>query len=276
VLTGVLGWPGVERVWLPEWLADPEAVVTRVVTALMATERPVESVSPVPEPAVSVTVPAPPGLSAVVRPTPAPAPAVPPIPSVGLPATPVVEAAEAETFVPWTVRHLGYVDVLNSLPSRWAASAVAAALAEVVAADGPIHSDRLARLVANGYGLTRVAEARKAAILRQLPRDLRQERGEPVIWPPDRDPETWTAVRRSGEGVDRPFEHVPLREIVNAMVVTVRETAGMPRDELLREVLAIFGWRRRTSAFVERVDVALGLGMRSRRLIVDNDFVTSC
>ncbi len=33
VLEGVLGWPGIARVWLPEWLASPESVLDRLVTA---------------------------------------------------------------------------------------------------------------------------------------------------------------------------------------------------------------------------------------------------
>ncbi|MCW2697433.1 MAG: putative helicase, partial [Modestobacter sp.] len=37
VLRGMLGWPAVERVWLPSWLGDPDAVLDRLVTAVEAT-----------------------------------------------------------------------------------------------------------------------------------------------------------------------------------------------------------------------------------------------
>lgn len=36
VLTDVLGWPAVERVWLPTWLASPDAVVERLLAAAAA------------------------------------------------------------------------------------------------------------------------------------------------------------------------------------------------------------------------------------------------
>ena len=29
-----MGWPGVERVWLPDWVADPQGVVDRLMGSL--------------------------------------------------------------------------------------------------------------------------------------------------------------------------------------------------------------------------------------------------
>ena len=34
VLSGLMGWPGVERVWLPDWVADPQGVVDRLMGSL--------------------------------------------------------------------------------------------------------------------------------------------------------------------------------------------------------------------------------------------------
>ena len=34
VLSGLMGWPGVERVWLPDWVADPQGVVDRLMGRL--------------------------------------------------------------------------------------------------------------------------------------------------------------------------------------------------------------------------------------------------
>jgi hypothetical protein len=144
-----------------------------------------------------------------------------------------------------------------------------------VDAEGPIHTDRLAQLVANAFGLRRVAETRRTAILRHLPRALRRDDVESVVWPDARVPEEWEGFRSTPEGVDRPLEHVPLREIVNAMVPATRAAAGMSREELHREVLAVFGWRRRTRGATERMDAALELGVRSGRLRFDGAMVVS-
>ncbi|GAA1298257.1 DUF3320 domain-containing protein [Pseudonocardia xinjiangensis] len=258
VLTDVLRWPAVERVWLPTWLADPDVVIDRLVTAAGEAPRPAAIVEI--EPPVATP----------------PSPVVPVIASAGAVAPPRVDVVwppAPEVFVPWPVRHLGSVDVLDALPERAAALAVSAALTAVVDAEGPIHTDRLAQLVANAFGLRRVAETRRTAILRHLPRALRRDDVESVIWPDARAPEEWEGFRSTPEGVDRPLEHVPLREIVNAMVAATRAAAGMSREELHREVLAVFGWRRRTRGATERMDAALELGVRSGRLRFDGAMV---
>jgi hypothetical protein len=143
---------------------------------------------------------------------------------------------------------------------------------EVVTAEGPIHTERLARLVANSFGLNRVVGSRKSAILAHLPQTLRTDSSEPVIWPTERNPDHWTGFRRSAsEKNDRPIEHIALREIGNAMVASVREAAGFHRDELHREVLQVFGMRRRTPSVLERLDAALELAIRSHRLQTEPD-----
>jgi hypothetical protein len=176
-------------------------------------------------------------------------------------------------FEPWAVGRLGPVDVLDALPRPDAAAQVAAALRAAVTAEGPIHTDRLARLVANAYGLNRVVETRRAAILRHLPPDLRRDDLEPVVWPPDRDPDSWPGYRRTPADADRPLEHVPLREIVNAMVTCTRASAGMPPDELHRVVLAVFGGRRLTTGIADRLDTALRTGQHLNRLTHTNGIV---
>jgi hypothetical protein len=59
-------------------------------------------------------------------------------------------------------------------------------------------------------------------------------------------------------------------------VPATRAAAGMPREELHREVLAVFGWRRRTRGATERLDAALELGVRSNRLRFDGAVVMPC
>ncbi|OZM79663.1 hypothetical protein [Pseudonocardia sp. MH-G8] len=140
-------------------------------------------------------------------------------------------------------------------------------------AEGSIHLDRLARLVANGFGLSRVATSRREAILRHLPPGLRRESFEPVVWPAARVPEAWTGYRRPPEGVECPPEEIPLREFVNAMVGVSRAAAGAERRDLYREVLAVFEWKRRIAGVTERLDVALDLSVRTARLRFEGELV---
>ena len=274
VLIDVLGWPRVERVWLPEWLAAHDAVVARLVAATSATPQPTVG-SPAPRPLIApeqTAPPPPPGAPAEQ----APAPVLPPIASAAAPFRARARAGPGggrRAFRALDRPPLGSIDVLDALPAYQASTRVAEALTEIVAAEGPIHTDRLAFLVARGFGLSRVAETRKAAILRHLPRRLRKDLSEPVVWPPERDPEAWTGFRRTPVGVDRPVEHVPLREVVNAMVALTRASAGMPVEELHREVLGVFGGRRLTKGIASRLDAAFSLGMQAGRLTVEQGVV---
>jgi hypothetical protein len=273
VLGDVLGWRATERVWLPDWLADPDAVLDR----LHAVARD-EPAPPPPPPQSSPQAPAPgpaadgpgPGPAADAL-TPEPGPGAPDHESSG--AGPGAEAPDRESggaeFVPWVVRAAGTVDVLDALPQPRAAARVAGVLAAIVAAEGPVHADRLARLAGNALGLERVSESRRTAILGCLPPTVRVDDLEPVVWPDGVDPAAWTGVRRTPGGVDRPLVHVPLREIVNAMVAQTTASAGMSRTELHRATLAVFGGRRLTPGLAERLDAAVELGRTIGRLTGD-------
>jgi hypothetical protein len=240
MLVDVLGWPAVERVWLPDWLSQPSAVLDRLTAAMTA---------PVPPAEVELV------------------PTLPPTPPLVPPSSRGSHDREGvgpAWFVPWKPPTLGQLDAAQGAEIR-------RALVAAVVAEGPIHADRLARLVANAFGLTRVSDARREAILRHLPREVRRDEAEPVLWPPTlRD---WTGYRRTPEGVDRPLEHVPLREIGNAMVALSGASAGMDRDELHRATLAVFGFRRLTASTALRLDSAVAVAVREGRLRTDGHTV---
>src|SRR5690606_20751957 len=94
----------------------------------------------------------------------------------------------------------------------------------VVDAEGPVHVERLVRLVAASFGLSKVHENRHAAILKALPVSMRPKEG--FVWPEQVDPERWLTVRVPEPGSSRPLKEVPLIEIANAMRVAAEESGG--------------------------------------------------
>jgi len=157
----------------------------------------------------------------------------------------------------WTPSSLGDVSVLDDLPRGWAATRVRAAVREAIEAEGPIHPDRLARLVAGAFGLRRVAEDRKTAIKAVVPPEYKPRGGDGFYWPTSLDPSTWAYVRRPDLGESRPLDEVPRIEIANAMRVVAEETGGVTADELKRGALQILGGRRITDAVGMRLDAGL-------------------
>ncbi|MDN5914850.1 MAG: DUF3320 domain-containing protein [Pseudonocardia sp.] len=266
VLGTALAWPSVERVWLPEWLSDRDSVADRLATAL-ATSATRES-DPIPD-AAEVEQPTPSAPAAMPQITKASAqPAEPAILTSNVSAETGRRQIGQEPFQPWVLRTAGPRDVLDALPARSAAAQVSDVLVEVVEAEGPITFERLARLVARAFDLTRVAESRSSAIMRHLPRSVRRDDAEKVAWPSHRDPQAWVGFRPS-TAEERRLEEIPLREIGNAMRSAVAAAAGMDREELYAESLRTFGFVRRTPSVVARLDRAVELALRNGRVVMD-------
>ncbi|TFD05523.1 DUF3320 domain-containing protein [Cryobacterium sp. TMT1-66-1] len=261
VLQGLMRWPGVERVWMPEWLHQREETLDRLAESVrVAAQRPSAPI-PVTVPSASVSVPPP---SAPIRAA-AKHPSQVELPSplrgrpVTAPSNPLVVP-----YFEWQPSYRGSVSVLDELPRS--SARVQAVIRDVVAAEGPVHSVRLAKLVASEFGLDRVAQARAAAILRCVPPELQRSTDEPFHWPTDIDPATWLVARRTPLGGVRLIDHVSLLEIANAMRQCAASAAGMDETELKREALSLFGGRRVTEAIGQRLDAGLIYGLKSRRL----------
>jgi hypothetical protein len=141
-------------------------------------------------------------------------------------------------------------------------------------AEGPIHTDRLARLIAGGFDLGRVTTERRAAILACLPAGSTRDTTDPAFaWPAGLDPETWAGFRRTGPDDDRPLEHVSPLEIGNAMAALCLAGAGLSRDQLFQQTLMIFGFRRRTPAQLALLEAALTRATAAGRLRVEGAVV---
>jgi hypothetical protein len=244
----------VQRVWLPEWRADQGAVLDRLVAAVGPDRGPVV---PDAAPAVDdvdaldwddlewdeVDGPDEP-VATVARPVLAPA-----------------ALAGEQPFRPWTPRPVGDPQTLRRLEEPEAARAVRRALVSAIKAEGPVHRQRLAQLTAAAFGVARLSEARAEAVLALLPDPAAE-----YWWPRGVNPATWPGFRRQASHADRPLEHVPVEEIGNAMVALLRARAGLTREDLFDETLAVFGHRRRHPVLLPHLEAALSELVRNDRV----------
>ncbi|MFP5372016.1 MAG: hypothetical protein ACLGI3_14900, partial [Actinomycetes bacterium] len=148
-------------------------------------------------------------------------------------------------------------------PAASAARAVRRVLAAGIAAEGPVHVDRLAKLTVGAFGLSRAAEVRKAALLALLPPSAVVDG---YLWPEGVSPESYAGFRRQVSSTDRPLEHVSPEEIGNAMRALCRAGAGMRRDELLLQTATVFGYKRRAAAATPALEAALALALHRGRI----------
>jgi hypothetical protein len=253
VLRDGMKWPGVERVWLPEWLEHREAVLARLEVAVATA-----AAAPDPEPEPAPTMGP---VGAVDAPTVGVRPdADVRAPSIGdLRATGPVTRTHPDraTFSPWTVRSVGSLSDLDALPHGSAAYRVASTARQVVIAEGPVSPSRLARQVAAAFGLSRVFEQRQRAILAEVPRDLLRQDAEGFFWPDGTDPSSWTTARSGA----RPLDEIALEEIANAMHIVAEESGGLPEAEILRAALNVFGGTRMTDGVTARLRSGLRVAL---------------
>lgn len=248
VLSKLLHWPGVERVWLPEWLGQRAETVNRLREAVVAAklrllEPPVEEVAPPPvvEPVPSVS-----DQELVFRSAPGKVPTAAPR-----------RHSNLADFSPWVPVVIGSISVLDEIHASYNRSHVVKIAESIIDAEGPVHRDRLAKLVAGAFSLGKVNEARRRAIQRVVPADYQRPTDPDFYWPPGADPLMWRTVRTSPRGDGRPINEISLIEIGNAMAVSAEQSGGSGVDDLKREALNLLGLIKMMPATSARLDEAL-------------------
>jgi hypothetical protein len=171
-------------------------------------------------------------------------------------------------FVVWTPKPAGEKKVLDSLDDAKAARAVRRVLTAGLRTEGPVHRDRLVRVAAAAFGLSRVSPARRESLLGLLPDG--SEVGD-FVWPADLDPATWTGFRRQASGADRPLAQVAPQEIGNAMAALCRASGGLARSALFGATLEVFGTRRQTPALLPALEAGLAAAVAAGRLTEQPD-----
>jgi hypothetical protein len=266
VLSGLMNWPTVDRVWIPEWLLRREDVMERLISSIKsaasgkAQPPPLRS-TPVKESAFEAAI-----LAEQEAETEALRRSIDTERAVD-PSPPHLDDELGTRYQPWPSRLSGNVTVLDQLPGPQSARRVSAILSEIIEAEGPIHTDRLARLGAAAFGLNKVSAARANAILRQVDRSTIRFAGEPFAWPAGLDPETWAGFRSATGSDPRPIETVNWREIANAMAALCVAGQGMYEEEIKREALAVFGGKRMTEGITTALTAALDQALKTGRLV---------
>ena len=280
VLTDNMGWPAVERVWLPGWIRNRDAVVQRIKAAADEVAK-----RPAPDPEPSPTPEAEPDTEAVAEtatgaddPRDEPTIRVASLAGDTAPAEtlggswrheevrlprhassgPDVAARSEVRAVPFRDARSdevildGALDRLDDAETR---AQVRRRLEEIVAAEGPIEVQLLAMLVGRSFGLMRVRQARTDELLAMVPDSRRHRDGDhEFIWPDGVAPDDYQLVRVSEDVAPRSIDQISRVELRNAVRHVLEEPRGMRRDELRHEVMGLFGFRREGGHIRARLD----------------------
>lgn len=273
VLRSMMGWPVVTRIWLPDWLRDPDQVVARI-RGLVDQDQD----DPVAEE---------PWLEIADNQLPDPTPPAADIPPAAIhtaadigdgPIEPSRSEDEIATeFQPYPVSIAGTKGELGRLLTRSDPQDKAGRLvAEIIEAEGPIRPERMARLLISCFGLSRLGAARLEEVLALVPDTVTTDPEEDFLWPASKDPLQWQGHRRwDGPTKERPLDDIALREIGNAMTDLARSAMGITRDELRRETCRVFGGSRVTEGIAARLDRALEVAVARGQLVDDGGNITA-
>lgn len=276
VLEKMMRWPSVQRIWMPEWLGQPDEVIERIVAAVegkseqpsstltgkLSADELIETGQITPLNADGSVPEGVPPLEAK------------PFPLAGLDAINISasnDLAGETVFVECTTRVVAGREYLDALPHHpGAVEGVQNVMAQVVDIESPVHLPRLAKLVAACFDLTKVNQARTDAILQVIPANITVLDDEAFAWSAEMDPKTWRGFRRTPEGISRPIEVISWREITNAMVSLTSNNLGMNVEELKKETASLFGTKRITENISNYLDDVITRGVRSGKLILSD------
>jgi DNA polymerase III delta prime subunit len=293
VLTKQMGWSRVERVWLPTWLRDSELVVKQVVEAAQTAQEPPARV--VREAAETVVQAAADLLASATGRSLSSVSDGAAIGDVAVHATMTTAGPELDGNA--VVQFAGTAptaDVAATLPDdvspflpanaepkheRWILDDTGARLRDLVRAEieaivteeGPIVVDRLLKVVAGRFDLSKLHTNRKEQLRGYLPRGMVMiaPNGDRVAWPAGTDPETYRGYRVPTPGGQRELSEVPYEELRNALVRIIRAAHSIGEEDALRDTAREFGIFRVAAKVRERltrtVEAAAKEGKITRR-----------
>ena len=295
VLGALMRWPTVMRVWLPEWLAEPAKVTADLVRALddarvharaskekadlvhmivSAQDGDWRSTAPLPE---EIPRPGTTGGAAAawvqnaLQEREAVRCCVLDGDSGGADTEPVPEPVAVERdpreldFRPFEPRQVvGTSEELKSPLSGPVAARVDAAIKEVLEAEGPIEEQRLAKFVANLFGIQRVRAERIEVVLGRVSGKARRatDLGS-FLWPEGLSPESWRGFRRQerGQSGARSVEEIAPEEIRNALLYLVETGVGISRSDAVAELAEAFGIKRVSKGIRARLEAVIDLAV---------------
>lgn len=260
ILTG-LGWRAVARIWLPAWIEERDAVLSDLQRRLEtldseddsdaeAHEVDLPDLPPLPEPDRDQIMPPPP-----VEPV--------PIDIVDTGATP---------FSPFQAKVIGDPTILDRSSTRKEDREIVETLIAAVAKrEGPVESRRLAKLVANCLGLSRVPDKRVNQVLLAVdPTTVFSDAIGSFVYPSGSRPETLEGFRPSQNAITRQPDEVSVAEYTNAIVWLLSQERSLSVEVTMREVGALFGFRRMTKNVNEVLTRALDEAVAAGAIILDD------
>ncbi len=180
-----------------------------------------------------------------------------------------VKESTDDLYRPAPHRVAGDRAVLDTITASANKDLVLEHLEEIVSVEGPIEAQRLARLLANRFGLQRVQAQRQETILGCLPKERRNRTALGTFyWPEGMTPDEYTGYRRtSADGEKRRVTEIAPQEISNAVLDVLRSEGPSLTVDVMQALNDVFGFNRTGREIRERYGQVLDLMTGDGRLV---------
>ena len=240
-----MGWQRVERVWMPEWLADPQAVVARLVKAAGGRWTPPAPTAAVPEPqhtgqaedAAPLTDD---GAAADARAV-AGTGGADAVPTTG-PRTP------GEEYTAWSPAGVRPLEILNRAGTDPEAKKVLVEVATTICqVEAPIARRRLYVKISRAFGLSRTVKSREESIRAALGEAFAYFDEDGFVWASRDDALAAPSYRRNALDHVDSIEEIHPRELVGLMAqARAKNPEWASREDLLTWALKRLSVRNRS------------------------------
>jgi hypothetical protein len=260
MLTNRMGWAGVERIWLPNWLRNRDAEITRIKTSFEKAKldgpksQRKQAKTQASEPIFTKKS----DLSDEQT-----FKGVNPLDSL---------LDSIPTWRPLGPKVIGEQRYLDYLHDPRIQTAVREIVGKLTAQEGPVSSERLAKFVASCFGFNRVVESRIAAINGLgYPGQARDKEG--FLFPLSTNPDTYAEWSKSPAGHGRSIQDISIRELKNAMISIARVAQGVEMEELLKETTRVFGIQKMSKDITQRVETAAQSAIAKGELLLQDGYL---
>ena len=259
LLTERMGWPSIERIWLPNWIRDKKGEIARIQESYQAAlksprKKTVTKAAKI-EPIFTKRIEGGPGSDQTRNPV-----------------DDLLDRTQA--WNPMAVQVIAtqeYLDHLGNPRIKEAVQKVVMALADT---EGPVSKERIGKFVANCFDFNRVVPARIASIYSVVSRE--QERDEEGFrFPVGIKIEEFHTWRKSEPGEGRSADQISLVEISNAMRDICNVAGGVRFEQLVKETSKVFGIQKMSTQILARFQAAVGWGTENNRLAASGDYITA-
>lgn len=166
---------------------------------------------------------------------------------------------------PWRTVVVGEQTDLDSIRTNKVKENVRSLIEDIAEAEGPVHVERVAKLVARGFGFSKLPLPRRKILLAHISRASVIIDDDGFVWPEGIDRDKWLIYRTSND-VQRPFAQISPVEIANAAKSVLQHENSLDSSELRRRVFAQFGRTRGSSTATPQLELGLSYAKSSGRI----------